>query len=96
MNNYAIGQDIKTVPAINNVSRVVTVVLCDGQKCIQYGAHIWNWGDFFEVNEVAKKVEAEKEEGWHYCPYCEHKCKLINDHFNHIEFFHDGKPLIVW
>jgi hypothetical protein len=35
-----------------------------------------------------------REEGWHYCPYCDHKCKLINDHFIHIELFHPGKPLI--
>jgi transposase len=41
-------------------------------------------------------MEKEKEEGGHCCPYCGHKSYLINDHFNHIEFFHPGKPLIIW
>lgn len=35
-----------------------------------------------------------KEEGAHTCPHCGSKSYLINDYFNHIEFFHLDKPLI--
>lgn len=52
MNQYSDGQLITTVPEINNSNRIVTVVVRDGQKCIQYGAHVWLWEDFFEVNKI--------------------------------------------
>jgi hypothetical protein len=40
-----------------------------------------------------KELENTKE-GGHQCPYCQHICWQVNDHFSHIELFHPGKPLI--
>lgn len=33
-------------------------------------------------------------EAGHKCPYCNHISMQINDHFNHIEYFHSDKPLM--
>lgn len=30
-----------------------------------------------------------KEESGHKCPYCGHRSLLINDHYSHMEFFHN-------
>lgn len=43
---------------------------------------------------ITKAADQVMNEGFHQCPYCDHKSMLINDHFSHIEMFHPGKSLI--
>lgn len=50
--------------------------------------------DCAEEWHCVQMAEDEYENEGHECRYCGAKHMLINDHFNHIEMFHPGKPLI--
>ena len=46
-----------------------------------------------ELNQESNSIIKKSDEDAHVCPHCGLKSYLINDHFNHIDLFHDSESL---